>query len=654
MNKLFKYIGCALLGSLVMTACSPDEFTGADPNGIPTVEGRSISVNTDQETNTATFTVSGDFQGCYPVWYLDGAIYSILPTASFHSMSEGTHALEARIMNRNGISQGSLTGSFTFNETKVDYTPYFNRLTGKQWRIDYVEKGHMGCGEPGTDGSNWWSAGPNEKVDWGVYDDRITFSHSDSDPIDGGSYGYDPGEGGTVYVNTGCSVFAEFNTNDGNDFMAEVAPQTSSYTLVPGTFNDEECLYIQFAPQTLLPYIPNDEAYNVGYYRVEALTNTRLVLINDIGTISWRLVFTSREDTGMPDEPDSPEATFDWNYDSSANLWKAVDEGSAFIQWTTWFADNGWVTLPTQPTITHNGDAYELDIPDGIGSGQWQGQFAIQTTLTAEIAKLYNFYCLVETDNDCPGVTIKLTETNVDDTDEGKRDQNFFVADRHDVSGSKQFVYKAEGVSLAQHDAHALSLVFDFGGSPAGTHVKISKIYFEESTDITYDNDANLWKAVDEGSAFIQWTTWFADNGWVALPTQPTITHNGDAYEFDIPEGIGSGQWQGQFAIETTLTASMAHEYNFSCTVLTDNDCPGVTIKLTETNVDETEAGKRDQNFFVADRHDITADQAFVYKAKGKVLPQNDAHALSLVFDFGGSPAGTHVKISNIIFSQAN
>ncbi len=652
MNKLFKYIGCILFSGIAMTACSPEEFSGANPNGLPTVEGRTISVNTDQETNTATFTVSGDFQGCYPVWYLDDAIYSILPTASYSSMSEGTHTLTVRIMNRNGQSQGSLSSSFTFNETKVDYSPYFAKLTGKTWRIDYTEKAHMGCGEPGTDGSNWWSAGVNEKADWGVYDDRISFAHSDADPVNGGSYSYDPGEGGTVYVNTGCSVFSEFNTNDGQDFMAQVSAQTSTFELIPGTFNDDECLYIKFAPHTLLPYIPNDEAYNDCYFRVEALTNTRLVLINDIGTISWRLVFTSREDTGIPDEPETPEATFDWNYDSSSNLWKSVDTGSSFIQWTTWFADNGWGTLPTQPTITHNGDAYEFDIPEGIGGSQWQGQFAIETTLTAEIAKLYNFYCLVETDNDCPGVTIKLTETNVDDTDAGKRDQNFYFADRHDVSGSKAFVYKAEGVSLAQHDAHALSLVFDFGGSPAGTHVKISKIYFEESNDVTYDSDANLWKAVDNGSAFIQWTTWFADNGWGTLPNQPTITHNGNAYEFDIPEGIGGSQWQGQFAIETTLAAAMADEYNFSCTILADNDCPGVTIKLVETNVDDTDAGKRDNNFYFDGRHDITADKAFVYKEKGKTLPKNDAHALSLVFDFGGTPAGTHIRISDIILSK--
>ncbi|MFS6557308.1 hypothetical protein VPJ68_17905, partial [Parabacteroides distasonis] len=120
-------------------------------------------------------------------------------------------------MNRNGQSQAAVSGSFTFNETKVDYTPYFSKLCNKEWRIDYAEKGHMGCGPSGTDGSEWWSADVNNKADWGVYDDRISFTHSEADGVAAGSYSYNPGEGGTVYVNTGCSIFSEYNTNDGQD-----------------------------------------------------------------------------------------------------------------------------------------------------------------------------------------------------------------------------------------------------------------------------------------------------------------------------------------------------------------------------------------------------------------------------------------------------
>ncbi|OYP61670.1 hypothetical protein [Prevotella sp. P3-122] len=629
MNKIFKYIGSVLACVLAVTACSPEEFTGADQNGLPTVDGRQVSVTTDQETNTAVFTVSGDFKGCYPVWYLDGKIYSFLATGSYSSMEQGTHELEVKVINRNGISQASAKGSFTFNETKVDFTPYFSKLCNKEWRVDYTEVGHMGCGPSGTDGSEWWKAAVNDKADWGVYDDRISFAHSDSDPATGGTYSYNPGEGGTVYVNTGSSVFAEFNTNDGNDFMATVAPQTSSYTLVPGTFNDEACLYIQFAPQTLLPYIPNDATYNNPYYRIEALTNTRMVLVCDEGSIAWRLVFTSREDTGLPEPGDEAGATMDWNYDAASNLWKGVDTGDNFDKVSPWFANNDWAQI-ADPEWKHEGDTWQITMPEGIGSSQWQGQFPIHTKLSASMNKRYNFYCVVESDNDMPGLTIKLTETG--------DDNNFFFADRHEVTADKAFVYKAENVSLPLKDAAALSLFLDFGGTPAGTVVKVSKIYFEEA--LSYDDERNMWKSVDSGESFIEVAPWFANDGWGQIDN-PKWSHDGNVWELDIPAEIGTQQWQGQFPIKTSLSASMADSYTFSCTVEGDNDMPGVTIKLTD--------GADDNNFFVADRHQIIADKPFTYKVTGVKLPVGDAASLSLFFDFGGTPGGTHVKISDII-----
>ena len=75
-----------------------------------------------------------------------------------------------------------------------------------------------------------------------------------------------------------------------------------------------------------------------------------------------------------------------------------------------------------------------------------------------------------------------------------------------------------------------------------------------------------------------------------------------------------------------------------------------MTIKLTET--DDADGTKHDGNFFFADRHDVKGGEPFVYKATGVQLIQNDAHALSLFFDFGGAPAGTNIVISDIIFEK--
>ncbi len=400
MKKIFNII--AFFVALAVCSCSPEEFEGADANGIPTISGRTISITTDQETNTATLTMSGDMTGCYPVWYIDDAVYSILPTATYSSTSAGTHTVTAYLMNRNGMSQAALEGEFTFNQTLVDYTTYFKKLCDKEWRIDYSETGHMGCGESGTDGSNWWTASVNDKAGTGVYENRCSFTHTSSDASAAGTYTFDPGESGTVYVNYGCTLDVLGGGQYTVDTAIPASIQSSTFSIINGQWNDEECLYIQFAAETLLPYIPNDDTYLNPYYRVESLTNTRMALVTDNGSISWRLVFTSRADSGLTEDADDTESSsssMDWDYDSSDNLWKAVDEGTLFNYVSQWFADDSWSQI-SDAQYSHSGSEWALTIPAGIGSSQWQGQFAIHTTLGATADQAYDMWLVLEMDND--------------------------------------------------------------------------------------------------------------------------------------------------------------------------------------------------------------------------------------------------------------
>ena len=206
-------------------------------------------------------------------------------------------------------------------------------------------------------------------------------------------------------------------------------------------------------------------------------------------------------------------------------------------------------------------------------------------------------------------------------------------------------MFKQENVSLAQGvDATALRMFFDFGGSPGGTHVKISKIYLEEAVSIAYDDADNLWKAVDEGSMFDTFGYYFADNGWSGIAYEPA-SHSGDAYELTLPEGLGGSQWQGQFHIDTKLTASGSKAYHVQVQVEADADLPQVTFKLTDSG---------DSNFFFEERKDVTADTPNVFTWKNVKLAQgNDASSLRFFFDFGGSPGGANVKISKIVLKEA-
>jgi hypothetical protein len=767
-----------------------------------------INMNVDQSVNQATFSVANLPAQTYAIWTINGNVYSTLNPMNWANNKAGTYDVTLRLGNRNGFSQGSISKTFTFEKSQVDLTPYISRIS-RTWRINYAEQGHMGCGEPGTDGSNWWSAAPGDKADWGVYDDRLTFDAN-------GGYTYDPGDGGTVYVNNGSTLFPEYNTlvqEDGSkiDFMAPVETQHASYHFDV----DGDNIVLKLSPNTLFPYISADDQFANPVFTVTKLTNSEMVLLYEGNGITWRFMLTSKEDTDAPfngfkansdfnmwkkatftndfyyahgdsweqnpqpigfetvsennykitlpcesnmqwqaqvkfftdmsstaannydfsailtstndikgvtvklvlhgggdndnvyyfadridlaagdsyvfwksdmpgidmDKVDlvldfggapagtevevknvvfknhadddgtvlpdpngnggGEEAKADWDATSGANLWKAVEDGSAFISVTPWFADGGWSQIG-DPSWTHKDGEWSLTIPEGMGGSQWQGQFPINTTLAASMNKKYNFYLVLESDQDLPGVTIKLTET--DDPDGTKHDENFFFADRHDVKADVPFVYKAEGVTLPKNDAHALSLFFDFGGSPIGANIKISKIYFEEAVSMSYDDADNLWKAVDEGSMFDSYFYYMADKSWSPI-SYTEVSHSGNAYELVLPDGLGDSQWQGQFAICTKLTASAAKQYNFQLVMEADQNCPQVTIKLTDSG---------DTNFFCEGRHDIPAGEPFVFTLKGATLKEGtDASAIRLFFDFGGSPAGTNVKISKIIFKEA-
>ena len=785
-----------------MTACSPDSFDGADINGLPTVSGVDFQMNVDQETNqmTANYTAA---PGTYPIWILNGTSYSTLPEMGYQNPEAGTYSVELKIGNRNGFSQGTVSKTFTFNETKIDYSADFRRLCEKEWRFSNKEVAHLGCGPAGTAGTEWWSAQPDDKAGTGMYDDRITFT---ADTRKGGTFNYNAGEDGLTYVNTGTTKWG----HEDADWDASIGNQTAAWSFEVYDWQDADGnvskqTFIQLAANTAFPYISSDAQYENPKFRIESLTASKLVLVYDAPdrSIAWRFIFTSAAEekawdgfnansdcnmfktaqnnitfwyadaswsqlpdpaltvnganswtinlptanqdqwqtqmayhtdmttnsatnydfsiklttdkdlkgatvkltqddnddvyycadrvdlkageeyifwkadmpgldipkiklvldfggcqenttidisdfvlkehgcddgTKIPDTSgdDTPKAVFDWNIDSAANLWKAVEDGSAFVSVTPWFADDSWSQIG-DPKWSHDGDTWTVTIPEGMGGSQWQGQWPINTSLTAKAGTKYDFYCIVEADNDIAGVTIKLTDT--------KDDQNFFTADRHDVKADQQFIFKLDAGTLSKdEDSPALSLFFDFGGAPAGTNIKISKIYFAEAVVLDYNDANNIWKTVDDGSAFVSVTPWFADGSWSQIG-DPTWNHDGNKWTLTIPDGMGGDQWQGQFPINTTLSAAGSDAYNFSCTILADNDCPGVTIKLTDT-VD-------DGNYFTADRHAVKADEPYVFTLKGATLSKGEASpALSLFFDFGGTPAGTKVTISDIILEK--
>lgn len=634
-TKIFKYALGAIVAGAALAACSPDDFAGADANGLPTVSGMDFDLQVDQETNqmVAHYT---PVPGTYPIWIVNGTTYSTLQEVGYKNDEAGTYSVELKVGNRNGISQAGIKKDFTFNETKADYSADFRKLCDKEWRMASEEVAHLSCGPAGTAAMEWWSAPVNDKKDFGIYDDRIVFTHTDGNPK-GGSFAYNAGADGLTYVNAGTTKWGSGNASD---FDATIGNQTSTWSFEVRDWTDSEDkvskqTYIRLGANTPFPYISSDKQFEEPLFRIEELTSKKLAIIYEAPdkSIAWRMVFTNGELAAV--EPNTP--VMDWDVTAPANLWAKVESGEAFDSVVPWFADDNWAQL-SDPKWSHADGVWAVTLPEGMGKLQWQGQLPIHTKLAAKAGKKYNFYCVLEANADCPGVTIKLTDK--------ANAENFFTADRHDLKADEPYIYKLEGASLSKAaDAAALSLVLDFSGSPVGTTVKLSKVYLEEAVTMAYDDAANLWKAVDEGSAFESVVPWFANEGWTQLPN-PAWSHEGNKWTVTLPADMGTQQWQGQFPINTTIPAKLGEAYNFSCTLTADADCSGVTIKLT----DKADAG----SFFVTDRHDIKADEPFVYKFTGLSLSgKADAAALALVFDFAGSPAGTKVVVSDIILEKA-
>lgn len=642
--------------SLGFTACSPDEFEGADPNARPTMDGVDFIPSVDQETNTVTVTF--EKEGCYPVWNIDGVYYSSLPTMAWSNTEAGEHTIELRLGNRNGFSDKSIKKTFKFDKDQVDYSPIFKRLCDKEWRIDYDEVGHMGCGESGTDGSGWWAAAPADKKDWGVYDDRITFS----DPgLKGGTYTYNPGAGGTVYCNKDVATYGQFNTNDGNDYMAKVDAQTTTFTIETDTWTNkdgvsEKVNYLVFPAGTLLPYVPNDAALNENNrWRIEDIKATRLALVNDLaGSIAWRLVFTTKPEA---------QAFGGFTYDQADNLWKnaTVTAGGMY------YADANWTPYPDvvqNDVFKVTNQSVTVSLPKATNS-EWQAQFPLVTDIkpggVMSSSKTYDFSCVL-TSTKAQRVTLKLVETG-DNGVPGSLGINYdanavFYVNNINLEPNVPYVFylvDQQGIDIQDHE---LQLVMDFGGCEAENEVTVENIVLidhaknteldkvptdqpgeggEDKPQIDWKEGANLLAGMP-----IDVTTYYAHGGsWEGYP-DPVHSEADGVYKISLP-GASDQQWQAQYTFHNTgVQLSAAKKYDVRVVIESNNEFDGATIKFTQEDNDDV--------YITADRHHINEGvNVFEFAA----LEGKDISNLKIVYDFGGNPADTEITISDVRLQEA-
>ena len=497
---------------------------------------------------------------------------------------------------------------------------------GKVWVMDSSAKGHLGCGPSVESPAEWWSANADEKKDFGLYDDEITFYPD-------GKYVYSSGPDGKMYINWGVTAIGP-NPGAEPDIDIEWPVTESTYT-----FDGET---ITLAAETPMVYVPSDAMWANPVFTVTELTETTLKVVAMNEGCYWQMIFRARDAQVAP-EPEKPVvAPFDPA--AATNMWN-----NAAITVTYWFANSAWGQI-ADPEATLGNNEYTFVVPAEVGGSEWQGQVVFRNTgIVLSPDKTYDFRAIISATNDGTATikpcwehpTEKDSNNNPADVNELFYDNGIAVTAYEDLEYIK--------AALPGTDIPDLKLVFDFGRFPAGTTVTVKGIVIRESQvtggggsqEPTFDpNDPNnLWN----NALTTDHHYWFADNDWQAIDNAE-LTSEGGTHTFVLPAGLGGLQWQGQFFFQNTgLSSSADKTYDFYCVLNSTEDHPGVTVKLC--------AQDNDGAIIVDVRPALVAYEDYEVKVIG--APGIDCDNLKLVFDFGGGVGGSTVVVKDIIFRES-
>ena len=631
MKRILSILGISVL----VFSCSVEEIIHPSEADAPLAARFEPVVTVDQETNQVTFSLPSGTKGVIPVWVLQDKNGEFTTYAAQDGLtkiftSAGDYKVRLQIMNAAGVSPDYVEKTFHVDNTIVNFDRYIRFLAGtssKQWRIDNTVPAHFGCGPSGTTGTEWWAAAPDEKAAVGLYDNRVTFTNE---------YGYtfDPGESGTLYVNTGVTAapYGAFNTNDGQDYTVPVDPQQATYSFeVSG-----DDLFLVLPAGTRFPYIPNADFMKNPRFRVESADNNTLNLVCDNGEIAWHFTLTSKAPTDGPRE---------YKYDSDANLWKGADADGGLT--LSYYYAPGWAQI-ADPALEKAGAKYTWTLPSAT-SDRWQAQmFLVPVTpisLTEDAS--YDFSCVLSASADVtPKVKIHRFDENGSDADNGVVLLDVDVP----LKAGEDVIVDAS--ALAGIAAGNIRIVLDWGGNPDNAEVSINRIVLKDhsvddgthqgggSDEVKFDYDAasNLWKAADQAHTY----SYYYAPGWAQI-ADPKTTQEGNVYTLSFPEATFD-QWQAQFFIipDAPIALSAEKAYDFQVILNSSTDHGNITLKLTDTT--------DDGNFLFTNMVAAEAYEDMVFRFTN--LPGIDAEAVKLVFDFGRNAADTEITIREIILQE--
>lgn len=636
MKTTLKYIALSMSAAL-MAACSPDYIT-PDQAKLPQAADFDVQVEVNQETNYVTFNMNNN--GIVPVWIvgatdpIDNANGSKVTGKNYaytgnglllRFRDEGKHTVEVKAYNAHGISVGSQMVEFTLNNTyrdPFDPAPYIKALSDgstKTWEWNHTVAGHFGCGPFGGTGTEWWSAGAEEKKDWSLYDDKITFGAD-------GSYIYDPGDG-QLYVNANSGIKSEYAT--GEDYLVPWEKTTATYS-VESNWNDAgvEEIYITLPKGTPMSYVADQTELDDPRYLVleskPADMKKCLKLVANLKTsgnpdgIAWHYEFVKEGSAGGDvTDPLYGKTSKTWVLDSEANghIGCGPDQANAAGWWAagpnekagfglyddeiTFYADGKYVFNPGA-----DGKIYINKEVTAIGPGTTQSEdYDIDWTVQESTYTLNGDVLTFP-----EGVVIG------------------YVANNESVTNPTYVI--------TENTEDKLVIVANFSG------ISWQYIYKPKPDVFDIDGPGNFWK-----SASVSMTYWYSPSDWSGGLNPETETLENNGLKVVIPEGIGGNEWQGQTVFHTDIPMSASKTYDFCVTVEADQDIPAMTFKLAWESNDNDHAA-----FYVND-FTVEAGEPATFKMES-VVPDVDYDKVVLFVDLGRCTAGTTVTLTKICMQE--
>lgn len=636
MKTTLKYIVLSMSAAL-MAACSPDYIT-PDQAKLPQAADFDVQVEVNQETNYVTFNMNNN--GIVPVWIvgatdpIDNANGSKVTGKNYaytgnglllRFRDEGKHTVEVKAYNAHGISVGSQMVEFTLNNTyrdPFDPAPYIKALSDgstKTWEWNHTVAGHFGCGPFGGTGTEWWSAGAEEKKDWSLYDDKITFGAD-------GSYIYDPGDG-QLYVNANSGIKSEYAT--GEDYLVPWEKTTATYS-VESNWNDAgvEEIYITLPKGAPMSYVADQTELDDPRYLVleskPADMKKCLKLVANLKTsgnpdgIAWHYEFVKEGSAGGDvTDPLYGKTSKTWVLDSEANghIGCGPDQANAAGWWAagpnekagfglyddeiTFYADGKYVFNPGA-----DGKIYINKEVTAIGPGTTQSEdYDIDWTVQESTYTLNGDVLTFP-----EGVVIG------------------YVANNESVTNPTYVI--------TENTEDKLVIVANFSG------ISWQYIYKPKPDVFDVDGPGNFWK-----SASVSMTYWYSPSDWSGGLNPETETLENNGLKVVIPEGIGGNEWQGQTVFHTDIPMSASKTYDFCVTVEADQDIPAMTFKLAWEGNDNDHAA-----FYVND-FTVEAGEPATFKMES-VVPDVDYDKVVLFVDLGRCTAGTTVTLTKICMQE--